>query len=121
MQYSFDLSVETNTYMNITWYMCRYPIRILDTVSDDPRSVQEHMKAMVEEMKKSKPRDAILLPLMKSTFQDRRIFIQNEAKSVTEILEVYPALNRPAVVSLTLYFGHFGDEKRSGHNLVYMC
>lgn len=68
---------------------------------------------MVEEMKKSTPRDAILLPVMKSTFQDRRIFIQNDAKSVRESLEVYPALNRPAVVSLTLYSGHFVDEKRA--------
>lgn len=85
---------------------------------------------MVEEMKKSKPRDAILLPVMKSTFQDRRIFIQNDAKSVRESLEVYPALNRPAVVSLTLYSGHFVDEKRAwahacavqtGYNTVGLC
>ena len=65
---------------------------------DDPRSVAEHNKALVDEMNKSKPRDAILLPLMKSTFQDRRIFIQNDAKAVTEILDVYPPLSRPAVV-----------------------
>ena len=77
---------------------------MLESVSEDPRSVEEHTKALVEEMKKSKPRDAVLLPLMKSTFQDRRIFIQNDAKAVIEILDVYPPLSRPAVVSLLHIF-----------------
>lgn len=70
-----------------------------DTVPDDAHSVAEHNKALVEEMKKSKPRDSILLPLMKSTFSDRRIFVQNDATTVNEILKVYPALARPSVVS----------------------
>lgn len=61
-------------------------------MSEDPRSVEEHTKALVEEMKKSKPRDAVLLPLMKSTFQDR-IFIQTDAKAVIDILDVYPPLS----------------------------
>ena len=74
-------------------------MRILDTVSDDPRSVAEHTKALVDEMKKAKPRDTVLSPLMKSTFQDRRVFIQNDATTVAEILQVYPSLNRPAMVS----------------------
>ena len=49
-------------------------------------SVAEHAKALNEEMKKPKPRDSVLLPLMKHTFHDRRIFVQNDASSVTEIL-----------------------------------
>ena len=75
-------------------------MRILDSVSDDPRNVAEHTKALVEEMKKAKPRDAVLGPLMKSTFQDRRVFIQNDATTVTEILQVYPPLTRPVLVSI---------------------
>ncbi len=81
---------------------CRYPVRVQDVESEDPRSVVEHNKALCEEMKKPKPRDALLLPLMKKTFQDRRIFIQNDASTVVEILEHYPAMARPAVVSLVL-------------------
>ena len=50
-------------------------------------------------MRKAKPRDSLLLPLMKSTYHDRRIFIQNDAATVSEILDSYPALRRPAVVS----------------------
>ena len=78
---------------------CRYPVRILDSVSDDPRSVAEYTKALVEEIK-AKPRDAVLGPLMKSTFQDTRVFIQNDATTVTEILQVYPPLTRPVMVGL---------------------
>ena len=84
--------------------MCRYPVRILDSVSDDPRSVAEHTKALVEEMKKAKPRDTVLGPLMKSTFQDRRVFIQNDATTVKEILQVYPPLTRPVTVSNIVFF-----------------
>ena len=53
-----------------------------------------------EEMKKPKPRDSLLLPLMNKTFQDRCIFIQNDASAVLDILEHYPALGRPVVVSV---------------------
>ena len=57
---------------------------MLESHLEDPRSIAEHTKAMLEEMKKPKPRDAILTQLMKSTFQDRRLFVQNDAKTVTE-------------------------------------
>ena len=78
------------------WY--RYPVRVQDSISEDPRSVTEHNKALHEEMKKAKPRDTVMLPLMKNTYRDRRTFIQNDASTVAEILEHYPALVRPAVV-----------------------
>ena len=57
------------------------------------------MSALNAEMKKEKPRDPLLLPLMKSTYAVRRSFIQNEDQSVLDILERYEALSRPAVVS----------------------
>ena len=76
-----------------------YPVRVQDSVTEDPCSVTEHNKALHEEMKKAKPRDnTLMLPLMKNTYQDRRTFIQNDASTVAEILEHYPALVRPAVV-----------------------
>ena len=50
------------------WY--RYPVRIQDSVSEDPRSVTEHNKALHEEMKKAKLRDTLMLPLMKNTYLD---------------------------------------------------
>ena len=46
-----------------------------NTVSDDPCSVVEHTKALIDAMKKAKLRDTVLGPLMKSTFQVRRVFI----------------------------------------------
>lgn len=78
-------------------------MRVEDAIPDDPGSVAEHNKALQEEMQKSKPRDSVLLPLMRSTFYDRRIFIQNDAASVSDILDHYPALYRPAVVSHCMY------------------
>ena len=77
----------------------RYPARVFNASLDDPVSLARHNKAITEESKKTKPRDSVLLPLMKSTFQQRRMFIQTEALSVTEILEKFPALNRSSIVS----------------------
>lgn len=66
---------------------------------EDSDSVKQHMKALEKEMSKSTPRDSVLLPLLKSTFGERRMFIINEASSVLEIKEKYPALTRPISVS----------------------
>ena len=79
-----------------------YPVRVQDYVPEDSHSVAEHSKALNEEMKKPNPRDSVLLPLMKHTFHDLRILFQNNASSVTEILDIYPALARPAVMTLTI-------------------
>ena len=67
--------------------------------------MEEHNKGLKEEMKKAKPRDNLLLPLMKKTFCSRRIYIQSEASTVAEILEQYPAMVRPAIVSVLLVLG----------------
>ena len=77
-------------------------MRLQDCVPEDSHSVAQHAKALNEEMKKPKPRDSVLLPLMKHTFHDRRIFVQNDAASVTEIVDSCPALARPAVVRITI-------------------
>ena len=74
-------------------------MRVEEGIPEDPGSVAEHNKAIQEEMKKAKPRDTQLLSLMKSTFHDRRIFIQNDAVNVADVLKHYPALTHPAVVN----------------------
>ena len=45
-----------------------------------------------------KPREAVLLPLMKTIYGDRRMYIMNDATSVVEILSCYPALKHLSVV-----------------------
>ena len=75
----------------------RYPTtnHIFSSDPDNAESIEKHMKAIGSELAKAKPRDTVLLPLMKSTFANRRLF---DADSVNAILEEYPALSRPAVV-----------------------
>ena len=65
----------------------------------DSDSVEMHKKAVSDELDKSKPRDAVLLPLFKSFYNERRMFIQSEATCVKQIIEKYPALSRRAIVS----------------------
>lgn len=53
----------------------RYPVTIGSEFPDFD-TLEQHQKAIDEEMGKSKPRDKVLLPLMKSTFQSRWLYIQ---------------------------------------------
>lgn len=80
----------------------RYPVPVQDFTADDPAGVDQHRKAISEELKKAKPRDSVLLPLMQSTYQERRMFVESEASAASEILADYPALCHPAVVSLSV-------------------
>ena len=74
----------------------RYPTRLNEgTSSEDPASIAEHLKGIASEMAKEKPRDSIVLHFLSS----RRPCIQHDAEDVSNILEVYPALRRPSVVS----------------------
>ena len=65
---------------------------------EDASSTDSHLSAISTELAKAKPRDSVLLPLMKSTYPSRRLFILNDAASATHILDNYPALQRQAVV-----------------------
>ena len=58
----------------------------------DYETLQQHYKGIEEQMTKSKPRDWVLLPLMKSTFATRWLFVKRM------ILEKYPALKLPTIV-----------------------
>ena len=83
----------------------RYPI-LNPLVVDNEDSIAAHKAAIEAELAKKKPKDSILVPLMKSTFSSRRPYILDEAISVVQILEKYPALNRPVIVSCKPYTIH---------------
>ena len=87
----------------------RYPVSSANLI-EDPSSVQVHLKGIQEELKRSKPRESVLIPLFRSTFGERRMFILNDASSMKEIKECYPGLTIPAVVSImyakSTYYGH---------------
>lgn len=79
----------------------RYPVSttISSDTSENAESLALHNKAIGTELAKAKPRDSVLLPLMRSTYGERRMFILNEATSVQAILLQHCALSRPAIVS----------------------
>lgn len=66
----------------------------------DPSTVQVHLKGIEEGLKRSKPRESVLLPLFRSMFGERRMFVLNDASSMKEIKECYPGLTIHAVVSV---------------------
>ena len=69
----------------------RYPVMM--SAADE--TLQQHHKAIEEELTKPKPRDRVLLPLMKSTFATRWLFVKNDARNVKDI---FPALKLPTIV-----------------------
>ena len=78
----------------------RYPIKFNNgDFIEDPASVCQHLGAIEEEMKKAKPRESLILPLMKKTFRDRWEFVQHDALSVKVVIDKFPSLKFPAAVS----------------------
>lgn len=76
-----------------------YPMSFLE-ITENAESLQQHMNCLEAELSKTKPHDAILLPLMKSTFGKRRMLIVNDTQiSVDEIIRKYPVLCHMAIVS----------------------
>ena len=65
---------------------------------EDSSSLDSHVSAIAAELGKTKPRDSILLPLMRSSYQTRRLFVLHEAQDVRSILDEWPALKRQALV-----------------------
>ena len=54
----------------------RYPVNSDSTLdSEKPETMDQHNNAITAELKKAKPRDSVLLPLLKSTYGERRIFV----------------------------------------------
>lgn len=86
----------------------RYPVKTYQTDElEDKETIDQHFAAIAEEMKKARPRERVLLPLMKTTFPSRWLFVTKDASSVKQILDKYPCLKLPAIVSILytiLYF-----------------
>ena len=71
----------------------RYPMQQGSSPLDDPHSIDEHCKAMTTEMEKACPRDQVLLPLLKSTYDSRRMYVEfDEEDDVHSTLQAYPAM-----------------------------
>ena len=77
----------------------RYPVTI-GSETTDIETLEQHQKAMEEEMQRAKPRDRVLLPLMKSTFQSRWLYVRKDASSARDIIEKYPCFKFPTIVSV---------------------
>ena len=61
---------------------------------------QRHLKALNNELEKSKPRKDVLVDLMTVTYSNRRTYILEQAESVQEIIEKFPAfLKYPEIVN----------------------
>jgi len=63
----------------------RYPLTT-GNFSIDFETIEQHHKAIKEEITRAKPRERILMPLMKSTFPVRSCFIKHKAESVKQML-----------------------------------
>lgn len=54
----------------------RYPIIPNNiTRAENSETLQQHYKAITAELKKSKPRDTVLLPLLRLTYDQRRMYV----------------------------------------------
>lgn len=84
--------------------LARYPVTANDDSTQDRATIEKFKNAISNELKKAKPRDSVLLPLMKSTFNERRMFILGEPVSLIDTLDSYPALKRPTIVSIMIYY-----------------
>ena len=96
---SKDISVEESTpersKMKVDTIIRRYPITISRSgTNPDQETINQHTKAIANEMTKGKPRERILIPLMKSTFSACWLYVTKDATSIEEILKKYPALKR---------------------------
>ena len=76
----------------------RYPLGSSECL-ENPDTVEEHKKALGKELEKPKPRKTLILSLMKSTYGTRRTYILEHASSVSDLLDKYPAISYPYVVS----------------------
>ena len=78
------------------------------------------LHAITGELKKPKPRDSILLPLIKSTYQTRRLFILHEARDVQNIFEKWPSLKCQALVRFVDIIHYSSEFYRLSKNFKVM-
>ena len=76
--------------------LSRYPVQQRSDTPEDPCSINT-----LVEMEKAWPRDHVLLPLLESIYDTRMMYVElDDQADVCSTLEVYPAMCRPAAVSL---------------------
>ncbi len=80
-----DVPSEPKRKLKGAQLMRRYPISSDFDVPpvESQETMQQHMKAISKELEKKKPRDSVLLPLMRSTYAPRRL---NDATSVVDLI-----------------------------------
>ena len=78
----------------------RFIVMKVSQLTEDTASTESHLSALSTELAKAKPRDSVLLPLMKSTYPSHRLLFLNDATSAKHILNEYPALQRQTVVRI---------------------
>lgn len=59
--------------------MKRYPPRLHNDTREDNETTAQHLAAMVSEMGKKKPREIVLLPLLRRTYSARRDFMRTSS------------------------------------------
>lgn len=101
-----DMEVKLKRPKKGTEILRRYPMNVLDVEEQNTDTLDRHRKAIATELEKSKPQDSVLLPLMRSTYGERRLFVLNEATSVGDILTKHPALHRPALVCFCIIYNY---------------
>ncbi|XP_077564017.1 uncharacterized protein LOC144179512 [Haemaphysalis longicornis] len=76
-----------------TFCLFRLPLQqVGDTTAEDAHSVEGHIKAMKQEMKKAVPNEERLRDSMARTFESRRQYIAEERPLLRDLFERYPAL-----------------------------
>jgi len=77
----------------------RYP-PLDDSGICDEATYKQHLDTLEKELQKPKPNKKSILQLMHSTFVPRRQFVVEGKCSAKDILEKFPALQQPDVVSM---------------------
>ncbi|KAH9374572.1 hypothetical protein HPB48_009674 [Haemaphysalis longicornis] len=63
-----------------------------DATAEDNHSVEGHIKAMRQDMKKAVPNEGRVRDSMARTFESRRQYIAEEGPLLRDVFERYPAL-----------------------------
>ena len=71
----------------------------IDPTQDEDETYLAHLEELTEEQKRDNPSISKIKRLMKSTFTGRRSWIQKDTPSVSEIIDVFPALRQSNRVS----------------------
>lgn len=77
-------------------------LSIIDPTQDEDDTYLTYLGQLTDEQKRDNPSVSTIKRLMKSTFVGRRSWIQKDTPSVSEIIDVFPALKESNRVSVFL-------------------